>query len=70
MSGKECRKVVFSDEEKFNLDSPDGFQKYWHAKIFSEENYSTRHCGGGGSLMIWDAFLFSGKLKLQFVSGR
>ena len=44
--------LVFSDEKKFNLDGPGGFQKYWHAKIFFPEvNYSTKH-GEGGSLMI------------------
>ena len=37
-------------------------------KRFTEENYSTR---GGGSLMIWvGVFSSSGKLKLQFFSGR
>ena len=57
MSVKEWRKVVFSVEMEFDLDGSDGFQKYWHAKYFPEENYSTRH-SGGGSLMIgcWGGF--------------
>ena len=32
ISAKEWRKVVFSDDKKFNVDDPDVFQKYWHAK--------------------------------------
>ena len=47
MSAKEWRKVVFSAEKKFNLEGLDGFQKYWRAKKFPGENYSTRHRGGG-----------------------
>ena len=71
MSAKEWWKVVFSDEKKFNLDGPAGFQKYWHAKNIPKENYSTRH-SGGGSLIIcgMQGFSSSGKLKQQFISGR
>ena len=68
MNAKKWQKVVFSDKKKFNLDSPDGYQKYWHAKNFPEENYSTSH-NWGRSRIIREAFSFSGKLKLQFVSG-
>ena len=69
MSAKEWLKVVFSDENKFNLDGPGCFQKYWHAKYYPKENYLTRH-SGGGSPVIWEVFLSSRKLKLQSVSGR
>ena len=63
------RKVVSSDEKKFNLDGPNGFQKHCRAKKFLEKNYSTRR-SEGGSLMIWGAFSSSGKLKLKFVRGQ
>ena len=38
MSAKEWQKVVFLDEMKFNLNGPDGSQKYLHAKNFPKEN--------------------------------
>ena len=51
MIAKEWQKVVFSNEKKFNFDGLDGFRKFWHAKNFPVENYSTRQ-SGGGFLMI------------------
>lgn len=27
---KKCRKIIFTDEKKFNMDRPDGFAYYYH----------------------------------------
>jgi transposase len=61
--------VVFSDEKKFNLDGPDGFQHYWH-DIRTEERYLSKRKFGGGSLMVWAAFGSGGKSDLIIINGR
>ena len=54
MSAKEWRKIVFSGEKKFNLDGPDCFQKYWHAKNFPED------------IVIWGSSHFQENLKYNW----
>lgn len=60
--------VIFSDESKFNLDGPDGYQKYWHDKRKPREQYKKRQ-NGGGSVMVWGAFSRNGKSELIFLNG-
>ena len=66
---EDWRKVVWSDEKKFNLDGPDGFAYYWHDLRKEEQIFSTR-AQGGGSVMIWASFGWSEKSSLCFVDGR
>jgi transposase len=60
--------VVFSDEKKWNLDGPDGLQYYWHDTRKEEEYYKNRQ-SGGGSVMVWAAFLANGKSDIGFLDG-
>lgn len=61
--------VIFSDEKKFNLDGPDGFQYYWHDLQSTPQIFSKR-VQGGGSVMIWMAFCASGRTKVIFIDSR
>ena len=42
----EWSNVVFSDEKKFNLDGPDGFQYYWHDIRKDRQLCTKRNFGG------------------------
>lgn len=57
-------KIIWSDEKKFNLDGPDGIRYYWH-DLRNEQHYLSRRAFGGGSLMVWGAFV--GKRLLDLV---
>lgn len=65
----EWRKVVWSDEKKWNLDGPDGCHYYWHDLRRAPEVFSRRQ-HGGGSVMTWGAFSGRGQISLAFVEGR
>jgi len=63
------KNVIFSDEKKFNLDGPDGFQYYWHDLRKEPEKCMSRNFGGG-TVMVWAGFCYNGKTSLCFVTSR
>jgi transposase len=63
------RRVIFSDEKKFNLDGPDGYQYYWHDVRAETELYSKR-VSGGGSVMVWAGMSAHGKTNIAILEGR
>ena len=63
------KKILWSDESKYNLVSSDGVQKVWQKK---EEAYklsclrgSVKH--GGGDVMVWGSMSWKGVGKLTFI---
>lgn len=61
----EWRKVIFSDEKRFNLDGPDGASYYFH-DIRKEKKYLSRRHSRSGSIMVWGRFLFTDLSTLLF----
>ncbi|KAF0707193.1 hypothetical protein AaE_013730, partial [Aphanomyces astaci] len=62
-------RIIWSDEKKFNLDGPDGFQYYWHDLRREKHTYFTRN-SGGASVMVWGGFSGRGCTQLAFLEGR
>jgi transposase len=63
------RRVLFTDEKKFNLDGPDGFGFYWHHVKAKPEFYSKR-VSGGGSVMVWAGVGWHGNTEIVFLTGK
>ena len=61
------KKVVFTDEKKFNLDGPDGYKYYFHDLRKKARFLSRRQCGGG-SIMLWGSISYNGALSLVKIS--
>ncbi|KAA8490543.1 Transposable element Tc3 transposase [Porphyridium purpureum] len=59
---EEHRKVIFTDEKKFNLDGPDGYSGQW-VRTGEFPDRVRRHTGGG-SVMFWMAISSAGKMAL------
>ena len=55
------KKIVFSDEKKFN-------NSYYHDERKGELPHNRRHSGGGG-VMVWAAIGWSGKTPIAFLQG-
>ncbi|GMF64663.1 unnamed protein product [Phytophthora lilii] len=59
--------IIFSDEKKWNLDGPDGFQHYWRDLRQAPRHTKRRQAGSGSSLMVWDDYVFTvSKFLLPF----
>lgn len=63
------RKVIFSDEKKFNLDGPDGYNYYFH-DLRKEKLFLDRHHSREGGVMVWGAISYYGTIDLVFVNCR
>lgn len=59
--------VIFSDAERFNLDSPDGFAHYQH-DLRKEPRTFSRRQHGNGSIMVWGVMSYNGPSNLVTVS--
>lgn len=67
--GDKWKKVIFTDEKKFNCDGPDGFKKYWE-KVGDERKVCMSRNFKGKGIMVWGAFAYNGKCILRFITDR
>jgi hypothetical protein len=64
---KEWNNVAFSDEKKFNLDSPDEFSCYLHdLRLNNTPRVSLNF--GNGTVMMWTAFSAKSKTPICWIT--
>ncbi|XP_065662882.1 transposable element Tc1 transposase-like isoform X2 [Hydra vulgaris] len=63
------KKILWSDESKFNLKSSDGAQKVWRKarEAYKLSCVSGTVKYGGGNVMVWGSMAWKGVGKLQFI---
>lgn len=71
MNEEALKKIVFSDESKFNLFYNDGKSFVWREPRtgLNSENLSPTIKHGGISVMVWACFSYHGKGRLVFIDG-
>lgn len=60
---------MFSDENKFNLDSPDGYILVLLSQFRNYERIILRRKMGVGSVMFWCAIGYKGRSQVVFLDG-
>ena len=64
------KRVFFSDEKKFNLDGPDGYNYFWaDLQEKSDKKYFSKDLHKKQSVMVWGAFSLNEKLPLVRLEG-
>lgn len=63
--------IMFTDESRFCVHSPDGRERVWRraGERFEECTFSSRLSHGGGSLMVWAGISMETRTELVFVEG-
>lgn len=66
---KKWKRILFIDENKFNMDGPDGFSFYYHdlreAEIINKRRQMNRN-----RIMIWNRIEYKGKTDVWFLEGK
>lgn len=69
--GDGWKTIVFSDEKKFCLTGPDGYNYYWRGLNKKEDIvYFSKDIHKKASIMIWAAFSWEGILPMQIMKGK